>query len=269
MIGKENIIHKAKETGLLEKRIKQNRNFQQVDLLKWIFDRTKLEPDSKIIELCSGTGSQTSYLLDNAGKDGQVIAVDISSQSIERLKAKTKGVNHSKLVTVVSDMDNLDAALRNQGFRPSYFDLAFCAYGLYYSKDVLTTLKVLKSWLKPKGRIVIVGPFGSNNSPLFNVLEQGGVSISRYVKHTSGDFMVKDVLPWITNHYQLTYIHTTVNQIIWNKTEDIIEYWKNTTFYDSDKLSIIRKLIDDHIYKYRHFVNEKHIMMIEASHDEK
>jgi len=269
MSEKENIIRKAKETELLKKRINQNKSFQQLDFLKWIFDRIKIEPGSKIIELCSGTGSQTSYLLDKAGKGGQVTAVDISSESIGILKANTKEVDHSKLVTVVSNMDNLEPALRNQGFRPQFFDLAFCAYGLYYSKDVSNTLKVIKSWLKPKGRIVIIGPFGPNNSPLFNVLEQGGVRIPIFVKYTSGEFMVKEVIPWITDNYQATHIHTTVNQIIWNKVEDIIEYWENTTFYDSDKLPIVKKLIDDHLYKYQSFVNEKHIMMIEALHDGK
>jgi len=269
MIEKENIIRRAKETGLLEKRINQNMSYQKFDFLKWIFDRIKVEPDSKIIELCSGTGSQTSYLLDKVGKGGQVVAVDISSESIKILKAKPREVDHSKLVTIVSDIDNLDPALRNKGFSAQCFDLAFCAYGLYYSKDVLNTLKVIKNWLKPKGRIVIVGPFGSNNSPLFNMLENGGVRIPSYVKYTSGEFMIKDVLSWITNNYQVTYIHTTVNRIIWNKTEDIIEYWESTTFYDSDKLSMVKKLIDNHLYKYQSFVNEKHIMMIEALHDEK
>ena len=93
------------------------------------------------------------------------------------------------------NLDDFGPALRSSGLRPGGFDLVFCAYGLYYSTDPLATLSEARSWLNPRGRIVVVGPFGPNNGQLFDLVRASGVVLAPAVIDSSQHFMLRTVLP--------------------------------------------------------------------------
>lgn len=266
---KKKILRQAQAAGALDRRIAQNVGAQRVDLVEWIFDRLSIEQGSKVLELCCGTGAQTQRLLDLVRAMGQVVAVDISHEALERLEAKVKGRKRMRLALVETDVDDLQSALLKEGLKPPYFDLCFCAYGLYYSKDVSNTLDTVFHWLKPQGRTVIVGPFGPNNGPLFDLLERGGVLIPTYVRYTSTDFMLAEVAPWAAKCFRTIRMDTLVNHVAWNSTSDVLEYWRNSTYYDPESLAMVERLLEKHFGSHTEFVNEKWIMMVEASNARK
>jgi ubiquinone/menaquinone biosynthesis C-methylase UbiE len=265
MRDKTEILIRAQAATLLDSRIAQNVNAQKVDLVEWIFERITVDPGSKILELCCGTGSQTLRMLDLVEEMGQVVALDISPEALEKLQAKVKAEWQSRLILVEADMEQLPRVLEQNGLEPSTFDLAFCAYGLYYNANATQTLQETKYLLQPGGRIVIVGPFGANNGPIFDLLAQGGVTIPTYVKYTSAEFMFKEVIPWVTQHFETVTINTLVNPVVWKKAENVLGYWRNTTFYDREKEKKIETLLNINFNKYPNFVNEKWVMMIEAA----
>jgi len=264
MHNRREILKKAQSSISLDSRIKENIAAQQINLIDWIFKKTKIESGSKVLELCCGTGSQTFQLLDLVGEMGHIVALDISGQALKKLMKNVKPGLESRVTLIQSEMDDLHYGLEKNGLKPPFFDLAFCAYGLYYSNDAIQTLKNIKSWLKPSGRIIIIGPFGPNNAPLFNLLESAETTIPAFVKYTSSDFMFKEVVPWLTKQFETISIHTLINKISWDKVEKVIEYWKNTTFYDQEKLKTVSKLLNEHFKMSRKFINEKWVMMIEA-----
>src|SRR5579864_9579252 len=78
----ERIVSRATEAELLEQRIVENASAQEIDLGAWIFERLRVEPGARILELCCGTGAQTMPLLERVGAKGDVIALDTSRAAL-------------------------------------------------------------------------------------------------------------------------------------------------------------------------------------------
>ncbi|MBW2003596.1 MAG: hypothetical protein JRI72_03135, partial [Deltaproteobacteria bacterium] len=58
-------------------------------------------------------------------------------------------------------------------------------------------------------------------------------------------------------------IHTLVNPIIWGSPDDVIQYWRNSTFFDEKKSDIVEENVRSHFQIHDNFINEKWVMMVE------
>jgi SAM-dependent methyltransferase len=254
---------RATQAELLEQRIAENRHSQEVDLVAWIFELARVEPPDQILELCCGTGGQTLRMLSSLGESGRLVALDTSAAALETLTGKVRGEGSGKLTTVQMSLDELSAALEQRGFRRPSFDLVFCAYGLYYSQNPQKTLDEAFAWLKPHGRIVVVGPYGPNNKQLFELVQASGVTLGEAVVFSSQRFMLETVIPWATLQFESVRVSTMVNPVRWATPERVLNYWQNTTFYDSARKPALEALLGRHFAKQGQFVNEKWVMMVE------
>ena len=164
-------MSRATQAELLEQRIAENTASQEIDLATWVFERVQVRPGDRVLELCCGSGGQTLSLLDRVGEAGEVVALDISRAALNTLTSKVAApVNRDRLMTMEANLDSFSSTLHEARVQQGGFDLVFCAYGLYYSADARQTLQEARSWLKPQGSIVVVGPFGPNNKPLFDLV---------------------------------------------------------------------------------------------------
>jgi SAM-dependent methyltransferase len=254
---------RATQAELLEQRIAENRHSQEVDLVAWIFERTRIEPSDQILELCCGTGGQTLRMLSSLGESGRLVALDTSAAALETLTGKASGEDSGKLTTVQASLDELSAALEERGFRRPSFDLVFCAYGLYYSQNPQKTLDQAFAWLRPHGRIVVVGPYGPNNKQLFELVQASGVTLGEAVVFSSERFMVETVIPWAALQFESVRVSTMVNPVRWATRERVLNYWQNTTFYDAARKPAFEALLEQHFAEHGQFVNEKWVMMVE------
>lgn len=259
-------MSRAVQSELLEQRITENTAAQQIDLATWIFERVSVRPDDDVLELCCGTGGQTLTLLDRVGEAGCVVALDISKAALETVRSKAGPEKSGRLVCLESSLEDFPSSLRRPELQTNHFDLIFCAYGLYYSSDPARTLQQAKAHLKTDGRIVIAGPFGPNNSQLFDLVRASGVELSAAVVDSSEKFMLQTVLPWGARNFESSSVHTMVNPVCWNTPERVLNYWKNTTFYDASKQGNFEKLLNSHFERQAEFVNEKWVMLVEMSH---
>jgi len=256
-------MSRATQAELLDQRIAENRQSQEIDLVAWIFERARIDANDQILELCCGTGGQTLRMLHSVGELGHLVALDISATALETLRAKADGGKSRALTTVQARLEEMSPALERSGFRRPSFDFVFCAYGLYYSPDPRKTLDEAFTWLKPNGRIVIVGPFGPNNSPLFDMVEASGVTIGEAVVSSSKRFMLETVVPWAALRFGSVRISTMVNPVRWATPERVLNYWQNTTFYDAERKPAFEALLHRHFAEHGQFVNEKWVMMVE------
>jgi ubiquinone/menaquinone biosynthesis C-methylase UbiE len=254
---------RATQAELLEQRIAENRHAQQVDLVAWIFERARVEPSDQILELCCGTGGQTLRMLSSLDEDGRLVALDTSAKALETLKGKLSGEESKKLTTVQASLDELSPALEQSGLKRPNFDLIFCAYGLYYSQDARKTLDEAFRWLKPRGRIVVVGPYGPNNKQLFELVQASGVALGEAVVYSSQRFMLETVMPWATLQFESVRVSTMVNPVRWATPERVLNYWENTTFYDAAGKPAFEALLERHFREHGQFVNDKWVMMVE------
>jgi ubiquinone/menaquinone biosynthesis C-methylase UbiE len=256
---------RAEDSVLLGRRITLNSKNQKVDLLQWLFERVEVLTGESILELCCGTGSQTVRLLDLTGEEGRVFAVDVSDEALRQLEDRLTNEQKKRLVTLSASLDDLKYVIPGVGFDSERFDLVFCAYGLYYSTKAQDVLDTVTEYLRPSGRIVVVGPFGPNNGPLFHLLEDAGVRIPPYVRFTSEHFMEEVVIPFACRRFHQSTIHTMVNHVEWKDLEDVLQYWRNTTFFEEHKLESVRAGLEKHFQSNPSFVNEKWVMSLEMA----
>ena len=254
---------RATQAELLEQRIAENRQSQEVDLVAWIFERARIEPSDQILELCCGTGGQTLRMLSSLGEGGRLAALDTSAAALETLTRKASGEGSRKLTTVQASLDGLSPALERRGLRRPSFDLVFCSYGLYYSQNPQKTLDEAFAWLRPHGRIVVVGPYGPNNKQLFELVQASGVTLEEAVVSSSRRFMLETVIPWAAQQFESVRVSTMVNPVRWATPERVLNYWQNTTFYDAARKHAFEALLERHFAEHGQFVNEKWVMMVE------
>lgn len=258
-------MSRATQAELLDQRIAENAASQEIDLASWIFERVPVHPGNQVLELCCGTGGQTLSLLDRVGSSGRVAALDISRKALDALQSKAGTTNQEKLRLIESNLDDFSSALRAAQWQPASFDLIFCAYGLYYSADARRTLDQARAWLKPDGRIAVVGPFGPNNQQLFDLVRASGINLAEPVVFSSERFMLQTVVPWGARNFASLAVHTMVNPVRWTTPERVLNYWQNTTFYDAEKRPAFEQLLQAHFARHGVFVNEKWVMLVEMS----
>jgi SAM-dependent methyltransferase len=257
------MMSRATQAELLEQRIAENAAAQEIDLPTWIFERVQISSGDRVLELCCGTGGQTLAMLDRVGDSGRVVAVDISKAALDTLASKA-GTRRNRLTCFETSLENFSSALT--GEEGGSFDLVFCAYGLYYSTDVLRTLREAKSKLNPGGRIVVAGPFGPNNKQLFDLVRESGVTIAEPVVFSSEAFMLQAVVPWGAENFAAMAVHTMVNPVRWATPERVLNYWQNTTFYDAPRRAEFEELLQAHFAKHSQFVNQKWVMLVEMNY---
>jgi ubiquinone/menaquinone biosynthesis C-methylase UbiE len=258
------MANRAIQTELLEQRIAENRASQEVDLVRWIFERVQVRESDQVLELCCGTGGQSLRMLKTLGERGRLYAVDISPEALSTLVERS-ALDRSKVIAVQAGLDDFSAALQSSRLERSSFDLIFCAYGLYYSSDARNTLNEALSWLKRDGRVVVIGPFGPNNWQLFDLVRASGVTIPDPVVSSSERFMSEVVVPWAAVKFQSTRISTMVNPVRWATPERVLNYWQNTTFYSADHRREFERRLAEHFARHGEFVNEKWVMMVEMT----
>ena len=79
------MTNRAIQTELLEQRIAENRASQEVDLVRWIFERIPVRESDQVLELCCGTGGQTLRMLSTLGERGRLHALDVSRDALSTL----------------------------------------------------------------------------------------------------------------------------------------------------------------------------------------
>lgn len=253
---------RAIQADLLQQRITENRSSQQIDLTTWIFERLEVRPNHHVLELCCGTGAQTGAFCERLSPDGRVTAVDISRDALDVLASKL-GARSNDVELVQGNLDELRSVLARSNHQPPAFDLIFCAYGLYYSANPKRLLDEMRGWLKPGGRIAIVGPYGPNNLQLFELVRASGVVLPEPVIDSSERFMLATVFPWAACNFELVSAHSMVNPIRWSTPERVLNYWQNTTFFDAQAKPAFERLLLEHFERHGEFVNEKWVMMLE------
>ena len=232
---KENAI----KTSALQKRISSQNN-QTVDLNEWVFSRLEVKDNPKILELCCGTGAQTKYLAKLMG-GGSLDCVDINQETVEENR-NTAGKDY--IIYHVPSSDKVDRYVSES------VDLIFTAYGFYYSKDPVALHSELYKKLNKDGKFVLVGPVLGNNAELYEILGQIGVKVPDDMFFASEEFMLVMEREFL-NCYGNVNFNRVLNRVKYSSFGDLLNYWRNTTFYDASKeeefLSAAKNFYDGNI----------------------
>ncbi len=106
-----------------------------------------LKGDERVLDVACGTGHASLALAARLQK-GHITAVDLSPGMLGQARKKAAALNIRNIGFVERDMQEL-------GFPAGTFDIAVCAFGIFFVLDMETQLAHIASMVRPGGRVMI------------------------------------------------------------------------------------------------------------------
>lgn len=242
-------------TAFLEKRLEINKSYASADFDGWLFGHLQVKAGEDILDVGCGSGAQTVPFANIVGAAGSVSALDISADSVELLKKRI--ASNPCVEAVAADMAELGSLIAGT-FRVKRYDLVHSSYALYYSPKRMEVLDVMRSTLKPGGRCAVFTP----NSP-HGLVELAArftrVPETVYDSLAFGDRVLK---PYFDRHFRSVEIHHFDNLISLPSADLVLEFYRQTTYYDEAAERAMREFVQKQIDAEGVFRYEKHGYLI-------
>ncbi len=103
--------------------------------------------DEQVLDVACGTG-HASLAIAKKLKRGRVTAVDFSSGMLDQARRKAGSLSLQNIEFLERDMQAL-------GFPAGLFDIAICAFGIFFVENMDAQLSHIASVVKPGGRVMI------------------------------------------------------------------------------------------------------------------
>jgi ubiquinone/menaquinone biosynthesis C-methylase UbiE len=151
--------------------VEMDNPFTEVNRAKTIVALLGVTPGIKVLDAGCGPGRLTLPLAEAVGKQGEVIALDIESQMLERVRAKADAAGHRNITY-------LHAALGEGKLPRDYFDRSILVTVFGEIPDKVAALKEIYQALKPDGVLsiteVIFDPHFYQREAVLKVAEAAG-----------------------------------------------------------------------------------------------
>lgn len=220
--------NKIISSNKLKNRISLNKKFQKFDFINWqktkystIINKFNLKKDNlKILDLGCGTGPQIKLFL-KILKKPKIIAVDLSKDSL--LTAK-KNIKSGQIKYINKDIDYF---IKD---KVPEFDIIHSSYAFYYSKNPKKLIQDCFEKLNKGGCIIISCP--DKKHDMVELVSKIG-SVQKSILDTL-KLYEKTLLNFsIKNKSKIKKIfYRKINNILFKKFDDFLQFWMNTTYYD-------------------------------------
>ena len=134
------------------------------ELAQWrdrVLDGAKIDLGEAVADVGAGTGLLTLGAVERVGPDGDVIALDISVDALEELRAHTAAANISYLVGQADVLPLRDASI----------DVVVTRSVLIYVDDKAEVAREFERVLRPGGRVSLFEPINRHNLRLWQAVD--------------------------------------------------------------------------------------------------
>jgi arsenite methyltransferase len=126
-----------------------------------VLDGARIESGAAVVDVGAGTGLLTLAAAERVAPDGDVIAVDISVDTLEELRANATAPNISYLVAQADVLPLPDASV----------DAVVTRSVLMYVKDKAEAAREFERVLRPGGRVSLFEPINRHNLRLWQAVD--------------------------------------------------------------------------------------------------
>ena len=144
----------------LNSRISAHAKFSNFNLHEWIKQNFDIKKGEIILDLGCGNGNYTELFWSFIQPEGTIIGLDKNEDLIQQAQEKLIDLPKNKVKFLVHDFDQLFPQLQID------FNWIFAIYSIYYTEDSLKLVEIVKDKLKPKGKLVVIGPAPENAKDL-------------------------------------------------------------------------------------------------------
>jgi ubiquinone/menaquinone biosynthesis C-methylase UbiE len=246
---------RATATAFLEKRIEINRAYSSADFDAWLVERLAVRAREDILDVGCGSGAQTIPFATMVGPAGSVSSLDISADSVAVLQ--TRVPPQARVQAVAADMGDL-AEIIAKVFTTKRYTLAHSSYALYYSSKRMHVLDVMSSALKPGGRCAVFTP----NEPHGLVELAARFTQIPAAVNESLRFGGEVLQPYFERNFPRFEVHHFHNVVTVPDTEILIEFYRQTTYYDAQAEPKMRATVDEEIKRAGDYKYEKNGYLI-------
>lgn len=127
-----------------------------------LIDLAEIKQSQKVLDIATGIGEPSVTIAQHVGSEGQVVAIDQSSQMLGIASKRVEALGIKNIEFQEIDAEALD-------FPNDFFDAITCRWGLMFLPDISATIESLYRMLKRKGRFATAIWDVPENIPFFNI----------------------------------------------------------------------------------------------------
>ncbi len=131
-----------------------------------LLDQAEVQPGQHVLDVATGPGTVAHLAAERVGKNGRVVAADISPEMLALAKANSPGDGHAPVEYVESPAAPLKVD-------DAQFDSLLCQQGLQFFPDKVEAVKEMKRATRPGGKIVLAVWANIEDCPLFHAIYRG------------------------------------------------------------------------------------------------
>ncbi len=178
--------------------------------------RAGITEGQKVLELGCGTGSMTTWLAQQVGEHGRIVAIDASEKQLDIARNAAGEAGVANIEFICSTIEALD--LRND-----FFDLVYSRLLLMHLQDPLQALITMKKNLHPGGVIACEEPHASSlmTTPRNEHIEKMNEMFIQLGKLQGLDFNIGDSLFPMLDKAGYSNLHGCFVQPIISMTEAV------------------------------------------------
>jgi len=245
----------------LSVRIAVHEQWSERDITPWILGLATPRPADWVLDVGCGTGKQVLSYAQRVRNGGKVVGVDIAATVLHQ--AVSRPDLQGLPVTFVQQDASDPFPLADESF-----DLINSAFALYYVRDMAATVNDLRRVLRPRGRLVVVGPASDNAAEFYRLHEQvlGRPLSDRFVRRLRR--MEDEVLPVLRRRFGDVEIYTFHNRVRFPTAEAVLAYYRASALFtehvqpqeQEDHLSRMERAIVGHVAREGHYTLHKRVV---------
>jgi ubiquinone/menaquinone biosynthesis C-methylase UbiE len=245
------------DSEALDYRIYIHKHFSKSDFDKWVIDNLNLKKGMRVIDLGCGTGKHLFEIGEKVGKEGEILGLDISDESLRKCQEKILENKVKNISVIKSDLTEI----KEKTVQSGKFDRVLSSFAIYYTKNPNKTFKDILDLLKNGGEFFLCGPTNKNNLEFLELVKeaQGEFSEdfllwSRFLEQDA-----KKILDSLFGEVKIQYFN---NPVEFPDEETLFKYWQATPFFNVKIEKTMKEKMADKFSKNKTFISNKVIIGI-------